>query len=164
MEVEVLRLFHRIGRDPRISTHCALVSRAFGASKMYYSGNKDKSLELSVSKTVENWGGSFSIEYVKSPMSLLKSKRKDGFKIVHLTMFGEGVKVKFDKMLIVVGSERVPIEFYKEANYNIAITNQPHSEVSSLGVFLSGLSLKGDFSGGKNKIVPQKFGKKVLRE
>ncbi len=41
----VLRLNHRIGRDPRISTHVALTSRAFLADKICYAGQKDSSLE-----------------------------------------------------------------------------------------------------------------------
>jgi len=36
--IEILRLGHRKKRDARLSTHVALVSRAFGASKIYYSG------------------------------------------------------------------------------------------------------------------------------
>ena len=31
--IEVLRLGHRVGRDPRITTHLALVSRAMGADQ-----------------------------------------------------------------------------------------------------------------------------------
>ena len=44
--IEVLRLGHRISRDKRISTHVALVARAFGASKIYYTGQKDKSMKI----------------------------------------------------------------------------------------------------------------------
>ena len=33
--VELLRVGHRPGRDPRLSTHVALVARAFGAERMY---------------------------------------------------------------------------------------------------------------------------------
>ena len=45
MIIEVLRLSHRIRRDVRLSTHVALTARAFGASKIYYSGQHDSSLE-----------------------------------------------------------------------------------------------------------------------
>ena len=41
MNVNVLRLDHRIGRDTRITTHVCLTSRAFGASKIYLSGEED---------------------------------------------------------------------------------------------------------------------------
>ena len=34
MNINVLRLDHRIGRDTRITTHVCLTARAFGASKV----------------------------------------------------------------------------------------------------------------------------------
>ena len=35
MKVEVLRIGQRVVRDDRVTTHVALVARAFGASKIY---------------------------------------------------------------------------------------------------------------------------------
>ena len=35
MNIEVLRIGQRILRDDRVTTHVALVARAFGASKIY---------------------------------------------------------------------------------------------------------------------------------
>ncbi|MEM4707281.1 MAG: hypothetical protein QXL47_01590, partial [Candidatus Anstonellales archaeon] len=55
----VFRLGHRLPRDERISTHVALVARAFGADGMYYSGQEDKGLEESIRKICEKWGGKF---------------------------------------------------------------------------------------------------------
>lgn len=163
MIIEVLRLSHRIRRDPRISTHCALVARTFGAEKVYYSGNKDSSLEKSINNVVERWGGVFSIEYVKNPVNLIKEKKKQGFIVVHLTMFGEEREVKVDKILVIIGSERVPISFYKLADFNIAIKNQPHSEVSSLAIFMDNYKINKKFTNAKQKIIPQKNGKKIVK-
>ena len=42
--LDVLRLGYRKGRDPRITTHLALVSRAFGADGFMLSGDEDKEL------------------------------------------------------------------------------------------------------------------------
>ena len=39
--IVVLRIGHRLKRDERVSTHCGLVSRALGANKIIYSGEKD---------------------------------------------------------------------------------------------------------------------------
>ena len=145
MTIEILRLSHRIRRDPRISTHVALVSRAFGADKIYYSGDHDSSLENSVNKIVKQWGGSFKIEYIKDPLKLIKSSKS---KIINLSMYGlplenEISKIKKHKdLLIIVGSEKVPIEIYKLSDYNISVTQQPHSEVSSLAILLEKLNLK----------------------
>lgn len=85
MEVYVLRLGHRRIRDKRVTTHCALVSRAFLAKKMYYSGEKDSLLEEKIKKVNETFGGDFSVEYVHDWKLLMKEFK--GLK-VHLTMYG----------------------------------------------------------------------------
>ena len=65
--------------------------------------------------------------------------------IVHLltdsTLYGNlragALKIRNEKkILIVVGAEKVPRDVYDMADYNVAIGNQPHSEVSALGVLL----------------------------
>ena len=48
MHISVLRLDHRLPRDERITTHVALVARAFGASEMIYTGQYDSGLEKSI--------------------------------------------------------------------------------------------------------------------
>ena len=62
-EIIIFRYGHRDVRDYRVTSHCALVSRAFGANKVIYSGEKDEGLENSISKVAKNWGGNFKIEY-----------------------------------------------------------------------------------------------------
>jgi len=166
--IEILRLSHRIRRDPRISTHVALVARAFGADKIYYSGDHDLALEDSVNKIVKQWGSNFQIEYIKDPIKLIKSTKS---KIINLTMYGlplenEISKIKkFKDLLIIIGGEKVPIEIYKLSDYNISVTQQPHSEVSSLAIFLheffKGEELKLEFKNPKVKITPQISGKKT---
>lgn len=170
--IEVLRLGHRIYRDHRLSSHVALTARAFFANKLYYSGQKDGKLENSIKKVVKDFGGKFEIEYVKEPIKLIKDKKKEGYKIINLTMYGINLpdsiqKIKkFKKMLIIVGGEKVPIEFYKTSDFNVAIGNTPHSEVAALAIFLDyyfqGKELSKNFK-GKKKIIPQERGKKVIR-
>ena len=135
MVIEVLRLSHRIRRDVRLSTHVALTARAFGASKIYYSGQHDSSLENSINKL------NFPIEYIKNPIKLIKEK--ENFTIIHLTIKGEDYKKVIPKLkgdiLIIVGGEKVPVEYYKLARYNVSVTKFPHSEVAALAVFLEKL-------------------------
>ena len=88
MEIHVLRLGHRLPRDERITTHVALVSRAFGAEEMTYSGQHDSSLEKTIENIAKNWGGKFTISYNKNFISIIKKYKNMGFKIVHLTMYG----------------------------------------------------------------------------
>jgi len=168
MKVLVLRLGHRRIRDQRTTSHCGLVARAFGANEMIYSGEKDDNLEKSIKNVVENWGGPFEIKYEQNWKKFIKNWNG---KIIHLTMYGLPFqrfmnKIKKCKdLLIVIGSEKIPTEVYHSSDWNIAISNQPHSEVAALSVFLDklfeGKELQKKFEKVKIKIIPQKSGKNV---
>ncbi len=170
MTISVLKLTHRKKRDIRITTHCALVSRAFGADEFLFGGEKDESIIKTVEDVVKKWGGDFKIKYVKSWRRIIKETKA---KIVHLTMYGEELDKalkeikKFKNLLIIVGGEKVPREVYELADYNVSVTSQPHSEVASIAVFLdhyfNGKELYKEFKNAKIKIIPQKKGKKVLQ-
>lgn len=170
VEIYVLRLGHRRERDKRVTTHCALVSRAFLAKKMYYSGEKDQLLEEKIKKVNETFGGEFSVEYVEDWKRLIKEFQ--GLR-VHLTMYGiplvnklEEIK-KNERILAIVGSTKVPKEVYFLSDMNIAITNQPHSEIAALAIFLDKIHEEREFfiefSNAKIKIIPSERGKKVMR-
>jgi tRNA (cytidine56-2'-O)-methyltransferase len=174
MKIHVFRLSHRPFRDQRISTHCGLVARAFGAEKMVYSGEKDRNLENSINKVVKNWGGWFEIEYADGWKKTIEKYRKKKFIIIHLTMYGLPVQKTIDKIrkqrkniLLIAGGEKVPPEIYCEADFNISVTSQPHSEVSALAVFLDrcfkGKELEKKHSKALLKVIPQKMGKKVVK-
>ncbi len=168
----VLRLGHRLPRDERISTHVCLVARAFGADEVVVSGEKDEGLIESVRDVVSRWGGDFKASYVKNWKKFLLEKKSNGFKIVHLTMYGIPVDEKIEEirkeknLVIIVGSEKVPSEVYQIADWNMAIGNQPHSEISALAIFLDryfkGKELSKEFN-GKIKVIPQEHGKKVIK-
>lgn len=155
--IEVLRLGHRAFRDKRITTHLALVARAFGADKFILCGQKDESILKTVKSVTERFGGSFKIVYEENWKNYLKGK-----KVVHLTMYGLPFKNKIKELkgdfVIVVGGEKVPPEIYDIADYNLAVTNQPHSEVGALSVFLDHLG-KGKEFDGKVRIKPCAKGK-----
>ena len=74
MEVSVLRIGHRFVRDDRITTHVALVSRAFGASTVYMT-EVDKSIKESIAKVGNIWGGEsdFNIEIVQDWKNVIYS-------------------------------------------------------------------------------------------
>lgn len=175
MEVWILRLDHRLIRDARTSTHLLLVARAFGASGILYTGRVDKALEEKVQKIVDDWGGSFNIEYRKDWKNTVKEWKGNGGEIIHLTMYGLPIQKVIEKLrlsrkpkLVVVGGAKVPSAVYELANWNISITSQPHSEIAALGVFLheffEGKELMKHFEGAKLKIVPQKQGKKIVAD
>jgi len=162
--IEILRLGHRIVRDKRISTHLALVGRAFGADKFILCGQKDDVILKTVNSVVSRFGGSYEIVYEKDYIKYLKEKKKKGFKIVHLTMYGLSFKKNIKKLkgdfVLVLGGEKVPPEIYELADYNLSVTNQPHSEVAALGVFLDNY-FSGEYKkfDGKIRIKPSVKGK-----
>lgn len=154
-----------------MSTHVALVARAFGADEILVSGDEDSSLVKSVGAVVRHWGGGFRVRACKDWLKELESAKARGVCIVHLTMYGQmvqdviaDVKKKGD-CLVVVGSQKVPIEVYRLADYNVSVTTQPHSEVAALAIFLDrffdGKELAAKVDGGK-KIIPSKIGKNVI--
>jgi len=169
MKIEVLRIGQRLVRDDRVTTHVALVSRAFGASKIYMT-EVNPDIKDTLQKINETWGGDFEVEFVENPNEILKSKKHD-FKIIHLTMYGENINQietkinKNDNYLIIVGAEKVPREIYENADYNIAVGNQPHSEISALAVLLDrlqdGNQFKNKFKNPEREIIPSKNGKNV---
>jgi len=71
---------------------------------------------------------------------------------------------EFKDILLIVGSEKVPGEVYDLCDVQIAVSNQPHSEVAALAVFLDwyhkGKELDEEFS-GKIKIIPKIKGKEI---
>lgn len=170
MEIEVLRIGQRIVRDDRVTTHVALVSRALGASKIYMN-EINPEIKITLDKIKKVWGGDFEIEYFEHWKEVLRKKKKEGYRIVHLTMYGEKInKVvpvlqKEEKMIIVVGAEKVPREIYELADYNVSIGTQPHSEISALAVVLdrvqNGEQFDKSFAGAQRAIIPMKKGKNV---
>tara|TARA_Y100000034_G_scaffold127527_1_gene180427 strand:+ start:140 stop:631 length:492 start_codon:yes stop_codon:yes gene_type:complete len=159
--IEILRLSHRIHRDIRLSTHVALTSRAFGADKIYYSGQHDSSLEKTVNNITNNFGGPFKIEHIESPLKLIKEKKKT-HQILHLTVYGYDYKkqikkIKNKNLLIIVGGEKVLPEYYKLSDLNIAVTKQPHSEAAALAIILEKLNIKKEFKNFKKEIKPKRF-------
>ncbi|MFC2174477.1 tRNA (cytidine(56)-2'-O)-methyltransferase [archaeon] len=163
MAVTVLRLDHRPERDKRVTTHCALVARAFGAKELIYSGEKDVKFEQTVKDVVKSWGGPFTVKYTKSWRSAIKNFKG---KKVQLTMYGlplEETPVPKGNLLIVVGATKVPAEVYSLVDQNVAVGGQPHSEIGALAVYLyRARGLKKRFTGAKIRVVPSEKGKQTI--
>ena len=178
VKVVVLRWGHRPERDKRLTTHVALTARAFGASGIILSDVEDEKVKASIEKVVENWGGPFFFEMGKPWRQAIKEWKEKGGIVVHLTAYGENIQTSDvlnriracgKDIMVIVGSQKVPGEFFSEkvSDFNVAVGNQPHSECSSLAVFLDrlfeGKELEKDFKNAKLKIVPQARGKKVVK-
>jgi tRNA (cytidine56-2'-O)-methyltransferase len=177
VKVVVLRWGHRMLRDRRVTTHVALTARAFGAEGMILADVRDEAVDSSVGKVVRLWGGSFKLKAGVPWRKAVEEWRSKGGLVVHLTAYGEPLTRRLAgkirrlnrPIMVLVGSQKVPREFFTEkvSDFNIAVGSQPHSEVSSLAIFLDRILgekwLKGEFENAKVKIVPQPRGKKVLR-
>ena len=173
MVIEVVRIGQRLVRDDRVTTHVALVARAFGAEKIFMT-EVNPEIKDTLEKINDTWGGNFKIEFIDKWKSIIKKKKEENFRIVHLTMYGEKINSvqetlqKEKDLLIVVGAEKVPREIYELADYNIGIGSQPHSEISALAILLDriqkGEQFEKTFSDAKRKIIPTKMGKNVQVE
>ena len=169
-KIVVLRMGHRLDRDKRVTTHVGLVARAFGADGMIISNIKDTGIEESIKKVVATWGGEFFIRSGEPWRKAVKKWRDSGGLVVHLTMYGmpldDVMQRAMDRdILVVVGAEKMPSEIFKIADINVAVGNQPHSEVAALAILLDrvfgGSELKKEFKNGKLKIIPTEKWKKV---
>lgn len=170
-EVAVLRLGHRPGRDERMTTHVGLTARALGADRVILAGDAATRADT-IADITETFGGPFTVETTNDGEGVLTEWDGD---IVHLTMYGLPVQdVEGDireavaggtALLVVVGAGKVPWTAYDEATYNVAVTNQPHSEIASLAVFLDrlfeGAELDREWVDADREVVPQTEGKRI---
>lgn len=176
-KIVVLRWGHRPQRDVRLTTHVALTARALGASGVILSDVEDEKIRETIEKVVKNWGGPFFFEMGTPWKKAVEKWRENGGVVVHLTAYGENieksdvlerVKTSGKDVLVIVGGQKVPGEFFSEkvSDFNVAVGNQPHSECSSLAVFLdryfNGEEMAKKFENAKIRIIPQRRGKKVV--
>ena len=173
--VAVLRIGHRLVRDDRTTTHAVLVSRAMG-SEVIYMTDVDDEIKKTLDKVNKRWGGEkeFRLEIIDNWKKILKTWKENGGKVVHLTMYGAPINQKIkeikelsQRILVIIGAEKVPKEVYFLADYNIAIGSQPHSEIAALAIFLDrifeGNQFNKSFLDEKMKIIPSDKGKNVIK-
>lgn len=176
-KVVVLRWGHRY-RDKRLTTHVVLTARALGASGFILADIEDSEIKRVVERVVETFGGDFWFEMGLPWKKVVQKWRREKGVVVHLTAYGENlattnvldrIKAQRKDVLVIVGSRKVPREFFSEevSDFNVAVGNQPHSECSSLAVFLDrffqGKELSKEFENAKLKIIGQARGKKVIK-
>ena len=170
-EVCVLRLGHRPGRDNRMTTHVGLTARALGADRVVIAGDASKS-RGTIEDITTRFGGPFEVELSDEWRPLIRDWPGT---VVHLTMYGERIqdveaaireRHRTKPLLVVVGSQKVPFDVYESSDYNVGVTNQPHSEVAGLAVFLDrlfdGAELDREWADADRRVVPRAIGKEVV--
>jgi tRNA (cytidine56-2'-O)-methyltransferase len=155
-----------------------MVARAFGASSFVLADVRDEEVKDVVQKISASWGGKFDFVMEIPWKQVVNEWRRKGRSVVHLTAYGENIensdvmtriKAARKDLLVIVGSQKVPRAFFSSevSDYNVAVGNQPHSEISALAVFMDrlydGKELGKEFDDAKLRIVPQKRGKRVAK-
>jgi tRNA (cytidine56-2'-O)-methyltransferase len=156
-----------------MTTHVALTARAFGARGVILPDSAGQAAQTTEEIT-GRFGGPFDVAQVEDPRAVVRAHRGP---IVHLTMYGEPIDdvigpirsaLAESEGLIVVGGGKVPGVVYERADWNVAVGNQPHSEVAALAVCLDRLHAGGwathRWVGADRRIVPQASGKQVISE
>lgn len=172
--VTVVRLGHRPGRDERTTTHVALVARAFGADRVIVPDSAGHVTETVADIATRFGGEGFDIDEVQNPLQWLERCDEP---ICHLTMYGLPVQELVDdvqahtnagSLTIAVGGGKVPGDLYEWATWNVAITNQPHSEIAALAVFMDrltdGSALETTWEDGAYEVIPTESGKHVEQD
>lgn len=176
--LDILRLGYRKGRDPRITTHLALVGRALGADRFLLAGDEDQKMFDNLESVNARFGGDMQCQHIKGPMGWLRKfveeDAGDGQPgvAIHLTMYGEPFReaiprIRRDRpVAIIVGGAKVPGDVYKLSQYNVAVGNQPHSEVAALALFLDAwygeAASQRKFDDARLIINPMSQGKNVI--
>lgn len=155
-----------------MTTHVGLTARALGADRFVLIANDTSPLDR-IDDVTARFGGPFETTTATSLRALLASFEGS---VIHLTMYGLPVQKTMDDIratttptddiAIIVGAEKVDFDVYELADWNVAVTNQPHSEVASLAVCLDrlfeGTCLDATFRNGTHRIRPQAAGKQVV--
>jgi tRNA (cytidine56-2'-O)-methyltransferase len=128
---------------------------------------KDERVVEGVRDVTKRFGGPFEIH---DGAPLRKTLKEFQGTKAHLTMYGLPLpevipRIPLDRdLLVVVGAEKVPREVYELVDHNVAVGNQPHSEVAALALFLYALRGNDVFSKrfeGQLEVEPSARGKVV---
>ncbi len=166
--VTVVRLAHRPGRDERVTTHVALTARALGADAVVLPATATAAIETARDVT-DRFGGPFEVRVSDQPEHVLAEWAGS---VVHLTMYGQPIQQHVDtiatetdgSLAIAIGAGKVSPSVYELADWNIAVTNQPHSEIAALAVFLDRYlddALSSSFEGATQVVEPHPNGKRL---
>ena len=171
--IVLLRLGHRPERDKRITTHVGLTARLLGAEGMLLASD-DPGIVKTIDDVVQRWGGCF---YVKNNINFkqeIRDWKTEGGKVCHLSMYGINLPnviselKQCERLMIVIGAEKVPPEIYQLADWNIAVGSQPHSEVAAVAITMDriadGEPLEREFPDAELTIIPTERGKKVIEK
>jgi tRNA (cytidine56-2'-O)-methyltransferase len=134
-----------------------------------YLAADDPGVIRSIDAVRTRWGGDFFAENHVGWRSCIGRWKEQGGTVVHLTMYGlplssvvRDLRMK-ERILVVIGAEKVPGPLYGLADFNVSVTSQPHSEIAALAVFLDhlfeGEELERVYADAPVRIIPSRAGK-----
>ena len=143
-----------------------------GADGVIIADQEDKVVESTIRDVTNRFGGPFDVQSGKPWKQAVREWRAIGGRIVHLTAYGLPLPKMLpeildaeEDVLVVVGSEKMPGEIFKVADWNVSVTNQPMSEVAALAIFLDWFKqhreFEHEFSKAQVQIVPSRSGKEI---
>jgi len=168
----ILRIDHRVFRVSRVIKHVCLTARALGADGVIIADREDKVVESTIRDVTNRFGGPFEVQSGKPWKQAIRDWRATGGRIVHLTAYGlplpkilpEIQDINRD-LLVIVGSEKMPGEIFKIADWNVSVTNHPMSEVDALAIIIDWFrqhqEFDHEFLKAQVKIAPSKNGKRI---
>lgn len=146
--------------------YLALTARALGASAITITGRKDRKILKHISSTNRKWGGRFSVSFTNDYRKILKGSNR--YKKVYLTRYGlplnkfSYVLRTYKNILLIVTLRENPGTIHNLSDFNISISDQPHSASASVAIFLhdffGGRELAMHFENAKYKVVPKERG------
>ena len=129
-------------------------------------------MESTIRDVTNRFGGPFDVQSGKPWKLAIREWRAIGGRIVHLTAYGLPLPKMLPELqdtdkdlLVVVGSEKMPGEIFKLADWNVSVTSQPMSEVAALAIFLDWFKqhreFEHEFSKAQVQIIPSRSGKEI---
>jgi tRNA (cytidine56-2'-O)-methyltransferase len=158
-----------------MTTHVCLTARAMGADGVIIANRRDKEVEKSVDDVTRRFGGGFTIETGTNWRHIVQNWKDSKGRIVHLTAYGlplpqvlGQIREAGGDLMVVVGSEKMPGEMFRLADWNVSVTSQPMSEVGALAVFLDWYQEHREFNlafpESEMEIIPSRNGKLVKKK
>lgn len=139
-----------------------LTARAFGASGVTFSCEKDPKLIRRINLVSGRWGGEFTVDFQSDYRKALESF--SNYKKVYLTRYGTPlqdilpVMKTYRNLLLIITEKEASKTAFSHADFSISITDQPHSGSAAVAIFLhefySGRELAVHFENARYKIVP----------
>jgi len=148
-----------------------LTARAMGASEMILTTKKNDKLVKYIHDLERKWGGRFRVGFVNNYKTALDNAVN--YKKVYLTRYGVPLNKlaytlnTYKNIMLIVSPATTSPKLHNIADFNVSVTDQPHSSSAAIAVFLHefyrGRELAIHFENAKYKVIPKEHGVSVSK-